>query len=107
MRLSQQLPGGLRILRTGEKRAYQRATADYAAGGRLEGHARQGLQEERVNPNHCTLRPDDAALARALQALREARAARQAAWAAARAAAGGGGGREKGAAAPGRRAARR
>ncbi len=78
-RLGQQRPDGPRVLRTGEKRACQRAGWDYAPGGRLEGQARQGLQEERVNPNHC-------ALCRGLRALREERAERQAVPTAARAA---------------------
>ena len=83
LRLSQQRPGGLRVLRTGEKRAYQRATKDYAPGGRLEGHARQGIQEERLNSNYCRQCPSDAALARKLKAGWEARAASQAKWRAA------------------------
>jgi hypothetical protein len=85
-RLGQQRPDGPRVLRTGEKRACQRAGRDYAPGGRLEGQARQGLQEELVNPNRCVQRPEDAALSRGLRALRDERAARYGAPRAARAA---------------------
>ena len=81
LRLSQQRPGGLRMLGTSEKRAYQRATRDYAAGGPFEGYARQGLQEERINPNYARQTPADAALWAGVLALSEARSER---WAARR-----------------------
>ena len=70
----------LRRMSTREKRAYQRATPDYAPGGRLEGQARQGLQEERINPHFAKLHPDEAALWRAVSARWEARRAKQEAW---------------------------
>ena len=66
------------MLPRSEKRAFQRATEDYLAGGRLEGHARQGLQEERINSNYCIQGPSDAALAHKLKAGWEARAAKAA-----------------------------
>ncbi len=84
LRLSQQRTDSLRALTTGEKRAYQRATRDYAAGGRLQGHSRQGLQEERVNSNHSTQHQRDTFLARALRTRWEERSVQQAAWRVAR-----------------------
>lgn len=80
LRLGQQLPGFLRRLTASEKRAWKRASKEYAAGGRLEGYAQQGLQEERFNPNHAGLRPEEAAFWRGVQALWEARRAKQEAW---------------------------
>ena len=70
----------LRRMSTREKRAYQRATPDYAPGGRLEGQPRQGLQEERINPHYAKLHPDEAALWRGILALQEARHAKKEAW---------------------------
>ena len=67
------------MLGTSEKRAYQRATRDYAAGGPFEGYARQGLQEERINPNYARQTPADAALWAGVLALSEARSERRAA----------------------------
>jgi hypothetical protein len=79
LQLGQQRPGGVRLLGTSEKRAFQRATRDHAAGGPFEGYARQGLQEERINPNHARQPPADAALWAGVLALSEARSERRAA----------------------------
>ena len=90
LRLSQQLPGGPRIMRTSEKRRCQRARKLFEEGGPLEGHAQQGLQEERLNPNHCVLDPTGTALYILMQARgvqREEAAKRQAEAQAARKAA--------------------
>ncbi len=54
-------------------------------GGRLEGHARQGLQEERLNPNHA--RQPANAIWCGVRALWEERTERQAEWKSLRAAA--------------------
>ena len=53
-------------------------------GGRLEGHARQGLQEERLNPNHA--RQPANAIWCGVRALWEERTERQAEWKSLRAA---------------------
>ena len=44
------------------------AKKEYIKGGRLEGHAQQGLQEERINPNRCVQDPAGAALHSFMQA---------------------------------------
>ena len=74
------------------------AKKEYIKGGRHEGHAQQGLQEERINPNRCVQDPAGAALHSFMQAQAAHRvevAERQAAAQAARKAARKAGGAEE------------
>ena len=81
-------------MRTSEKRRWQMAKKEFLEGGRLEGHTQQGLQEERINSNHCAQDPAGAALYSFMQAqaamnaeAAERQAAGRAEWKAARKAA--------------------
>ena len=72
----------MRALTAEEVERWRRAGQEYEAWGKFAGHARQGLEAERLNGNYCVPDPREAPLRRALKRLQAERSAEQAAWAA-------------------------